>query len=653
MIKHKDTLAIIIFLILVVLVWTGIASLPEAEIVALPETQNGYTLMDYDLENTIYTGAARWDSWPEKLYAPADFQSGTVTDTPVLLTDADYKKIQYATHRLVLTLPAGQLYALYVRSSDFSMRLLIDGVEIGSVGTPGNTRETTEPRVLEKTYYFTPQNETVEIIVHTANFVHGKSGCQPPELTIGTPENILTHTGKLSAFRFAEIGSLITAALYHLGLFLLNRKRKGALYFAICCALFAVMTKTAVLTFLTSYNFFLWIRVEYLTHFFVFMMLTLFIHTLFPRTYNKWILRGYYTLVGAYSLLTLFTDTMFFTGLLVYFEIASGLIILYTIVKLTISLHGGGMKHLLAFLGTLAVALPGLADMLYYRGVVLFDRFTGQYFITPIGMMFFVFCYAMVLSIEYAETERAWFASRDSERRLAAENAMLDSLSQMKTDYLANISHEMKTPLTVMSGYAQRTEEEIEAGETDEKTVKNLRVIQAEARRLAELAGKVLYSAKNLQTGISIVSTNPSDILEHAAAVCAPILEMKGNRLETVCEPNCPVAAANLDMIVQALVNLCANAGKHTKNGVISITARQAGDFIAFAVRDNGNGIAPELLLHIFERGISGDDATGLGLAICKDLINQHGGEIDIDSEIGKGTTVTFTLPLSAKGERV
>jgi signal transduction histidine kinase len=646
MIKNKDTLAIVLFLVLVVLVWAGIAMLPGAQIAAMPQTKGGYDLTNSDLQNTVYTDVEHWDSWPEQLYSPANFEQGAVTDAPIQLSAADYERIQYATHRLTLKLPAGQLYGLYVRSSDFSMRMFIDGVEIGSVGTPGDTREATEPRVLEKTYFFTPKSETVEIIVQAANFVHSKSGCQPPELTIGTPENIQTYSGKLSAFRFAEIGCLLTAALYHLGLFLLNRKRKGALYFSICCALFTVMTKTAVLTFLTNYDFFFWIRVEYLTHFLVFMMLTLFIQTLFPRTYNKWVLRGYYALVGAYSLLTLLTDTTFFTGLLVYFEAASGLIIVYTIVRLAISLRGGGMKHLLAFLGTLAVALPGLLDILHYRGIELFDRFAGQYFIAPIGMMFFVFCYALVLSIEYAETERAWLAARDSERRLAAENAMLDSLSQIKSDYLANISHEMRTPLTIISGYAQQTEEEIEAGEVGEQSVKNLRVVQTEAHRLAELAGQVLYSEKNLQAVIGVVPTKPVEILERAAAICAPILAKNGNRLNTAYQPDCPAVAANLDMIVQVLVNLCSNAGRHTKNGVVSITAKQAGDFIAFTTQDTGSGIAAELLPRIFERGVSGDDATGLGLAICKDVIGQHGGTIKIDSKLGSGTSVTFTLPL-------
>ncbi|GHV33048.1 hypothetical protein FACS18949_05990 [Clostridia bacterium] len=387
--------------------------------------ENGYTLLGYDLGGTIYTSLQHWESWPEKLYTPADFESGAVTDTPVRLTDADYRRIQYSTHRFTLTLPAGQLYALFVRSSDYATRLFVNGEEIGSVGKPGDTRETTVPRVQEKTYFFMAEDETVEILAQAANFVHGKDGGWPPDITIGTPENIQRHTTKLTAFRFAEVGCLLTAALYHLGLFFLNRRRKDALYLSICCVLFTLMTKSPIMTFLGDYNFNFWLREEYLTHFFVFLMMTLLINTLFPRAYHKWVLRGFGALVGVYTLLTLFTDTVFFTGILDYFEIASSLIIVYTVVRLAMSLRGS-MKHLLAFFGVMGIAFPGLYDILYYRNIVLFERLIGHQFISPIGMMFFVFCYALVVAIKYAETERAMLIARESERVRAA---IIDSVA--------------------------------------------------------------------------------------------------------------------------------------------------------------------------------------------------------------------------------
>lgn len=308
-----------------------------------------------------------------------------------------------------------------------------------------------------------------------------------------------------------------------------------------------------------------------------------------------------------------------------------------------------------------ALAVIMLAAAVVLELVNYWFKLVGTF---TVVFQFGVFCFIIALGIESgrymreamgaaAEKLRLEYeinAAQTRERHLAAENAMLDSLSRMKSDYLANISHEMRTPLTIMSGHAQQTEEEIEAGEISAQSIKNLRVIQSEAQRLGKLAGQVLYSAKNLQAGISIVPTRPSEILEHAAAVCAPILAKNGNRLETACEPDCPDAAANFDIIVQVLVNLCANAGRHTKKGVVAVTVKPVGNAIEFAVQDNGSGIAPELLPHVFERGVSGDDATGLGLVICKDVIRQHGGTIDIYSELGQGTTVVFTLPLSGKG---
>jgi signal transduction histidine kinase len=138
------------------------------------------------------------------------------------------------------------------------------------------------------------------------------------------------------------------------------------------------------------------------------------------------------------------------------------------------------MKHLLAFLGVLAVGLPGLLDILHYRGIVLFDRLAGQNFITPIGMMFFVFCYALVVAIGYAETERA---------RLSAEQsvAALERVNLLKTDLMRTISHETRTPLAVIMGFAEITAEDARKNGMSEDSAANLDVIAQEARRMADM----------------------------------------------------------------------------------------------------------------------------------------------------------------------
>jgi signal transduction histidine kinase len=242
---------------------------------------------------------------------------------------------------------------------------------------------------------------------------------------------------------------------------------------------------------------------------------------------------------------------------------------------------------------------------------------------------------------------RQFIMSREAEASLEEKNAVLDSLNRMKSDFLANISHEISTPLTVISGYAQQTQMEIESGEVNDETAGNLRIVQSEAHRLADLAHQVLYTAKNLQTGVAIIPVQTAEILKRAAALCEPILAKNGNRLEIHGIPDCPAVSANLDMILQVLLNLCTNSNRHTKNGTLSVSVKRAGDFAEFTVEDNGSGIAPELLPDVFARGVSGDDKSGLGLAICKDVLRQHGGGIDLYNKHSGGACAVFTLPLA------
>jgi signal transduction histidine kinase len=99
-------------------------------------------------------------------------------------------------------------------------------------------------------------------------------------------------------------------------------------------------------------------------------------------------------------------------------------------------------------------------------------------------------------------------------------------------------------------------------------------------------------------------------------------------------------------MLVQVIYNIMGNAAKHTRNGEIAVSLKQAAGGLETTIRDTGEGIAPEILPHVWERGVT-RDGTGYGLSICKAFVEElHGGHIGIESEPGKGTAVTFTLPL-------
>jgi len=109
---------------------------------------------------------------------------------------------------------------------------------------------------------------------------------------------------------------------------------------------------------------------------------------------------------------------------------------------------------------------------------------------------------------------------------------------------------------------------------------------------------------------------------------------------------------ANPEGLTQVLFNLLQNARKATEQGAIIITAQPSGNYITVTVTDTGSGIPPDILPRVFERGVSGSDSTGLGLPICKEIIEAHGGEISIHNSQctinneKAGTKVIFTLPV-------
>jgi signal transduction histidine kinase len=224
------------------------------------------------------------------------------------------------------------------------------------------------------------------------------------------------------------------------------------------------------------------------------------------------------------------------------------------------------------------------------------------------------------------------------------ENKAIENLSRMKTEFLATISHELKTPLYLMGGFAELTVWEYDAGTFNEETRENLQIISKEAQRLAQLVSNLLEISliepeENVRVPIDAITSRTK-------ALCEPILAKNDNVLEVIVGEGCPPVNANPDAILQVLVNLIENAIRFARDDIVKVSVENLGETVLFNVEDNGDGISPEVVDKVFERGFSGDGGTGLGLAICKETIEVHGGEIKIEKKLDKGTRITFTIPI-------
>jgi len=228
----------------------------------------------------------------------------------------------------------------------------------------------------------------------------------------------------------------------------------------------------------------------------------------------------------------------------------------------------------------------------------------------------------------------------------------LRRLEAIRRDFVANVSHELKTPLTSISGYAETL---LSLPPDPEMARVFLGTILGNARRMQRLVDDLLDLSRiesgrwqPARTEVDVSAAARESWTEVAARPASQAMEFS-----VEVEPGAEKLCADLDAIRQVLTNLMENSLRHTPaGGAIKCLARREGNGVAVAVRDNGTGITREHLPRIFERFYRADASrsreeggTGLGLAIVKHLVEAHGGRVSAESERGRGTTVTCWFP--------
>ena len=229
------------------------------------------------------------------------------------------------------------------------------------------------------------------------------------------------------------------------------------------------------------------------------------------------------------------------------------------------------------------------------------------------------------------------------EKATKAENA-----SRMKSLFLANMSHEIRTPLNAIEGFSRIMAET----DSPEERMNYLEIIESNNSRLLSLINEILDLSRVEAGEISIKKT-PTDLKKLCTDIkqifkfrCPPTVELSWT------EPDMPITMnTDENRLTQVFTNLISNALKHTMRGSIKYGYRiiDEGLNIEFYVSDTGSGIAPEFIDQIFETYASKDaeqqQGFGLGLALCRIIVEKMGGTIKVESELGKGSTFTFTMP--------
>lgn len=311
------------------------------------------------------------------------------------------------------------------------------------------------------------------------------------------------------------------------------------------------------------------------------------------------------------------------------------------------SLEGNRDAKLFTF-GFITLTLFAIPDILVYRFEI---GYWHQKFY-PWGMLIFILILGCILERRFAEARKLL---QNYAIELEAKNAALRQIDQLKDEFLANTSHELKTPLNGIIGLADSLIDGA-TGQLSEQTVFNLSLIVSSGRRLSQLVNDLLdlSQLKHKKIELNIKPVGMREITDVVLMFSEPIVGKKPLHLINKINSDIPPVDADENRVQQILYNLVGNAIKFTDQGTVEVSATIVDDQLEITVADTGIGIPDNKLERIFESFEQADGSiareyggAGLGLAVTKQLVQLHGGNIRAESTVEIGSKLTFTLPLS------
>ena len=587
--------------------------------------------MEFSAE--VYHLVNHWDYYPGQLLSPALFTDAA--NAPKKENDAPIN-ITKGTWRLRILAQPNTYLTLCSYSIDYSTRIFVNGQEVRNIGNVSDdpAQAISKVRYVTLPLYFDDSGET-EIIYQYANFVHNDGGFIQNTL-ISTPKNIDEYQRGLTLNAMVISGGLTMLFFYFLFCAAFQRNREYAAL-AVCCLIIALRNQFFFVQHLlpADISFYIEYRLVILDVSWIPMATVFLLSAFFPQSTGKKQLLGFACLCLVLSALHFMLDTHDLVLLchICYYTCLP--FALWFLLRLFLSFRKQKPDALEAIA---LLAILFFIFMLIREGMATGSNSSVNHFgITPLAMLVCI----LLLAIVNNEKISRQMAQLQEERQ---RNELLLQMNATNNDFLRTVTHELKTPLTVISGYAQLIERQMKRNQLSEKTPERLETIHSEADRLAEMVSQLMDYTYGKAKTAEMTAVSIDELFRSASAIMTPVCEKKQNAL-IFRNDSASHIHGNAELLLQVLINLIVNASRHTDSGQITVDAKDNGDQVEISVSDTGSGIAPKDAPHIFEKGYSTDDGRGLGLSICMDTVRLHGGTLELAQTGPEGSTFRFTVP--------
>ena len=617
--------------------------------------------------------SGQWAFYWNRLLAPEDFERYPLPQKSGFLSihklwfDKDNTESYRgpngtATLRLSLKVgPNTGLMGLELAAMPVAYRMWIDGRLVAEQGRVGGDKAHEEPSFGRKVVFFQPTAPwvTLTLQVSTHNLLGGS--LPHPELLLGTQAQLLEKSGKERRQSMMLLGIFLLMAGYHLALFLFYRRDLSTLYFSLYCLMWLV---NAAIGYIGTWlmpaiepmvSARLIYSLDLLSYYLAVPVITLFFRAMFPEEVPARLPKLVLTATVLFILYLLSAQALGWRPLETRLPQCYHLVPLVCIIWSGICLFKALLNRRsgsgLILAGFAVMATVALNDILHDTKLI----YTG--FFMPYGMLMFIVFQSLALARRFS---RAFHTAEALSQELTEKNIALARLDRLKDEFLANTSHEFRTPL---SGIIGITESLLagSAGKLPSTARHNLTMVAGSGRRLAALVNDILDFSRlrNQDLSINLTSVDARALADMVLTLLAPLAREKSLELVNRIPWDLPQVRADENRFQQILYNLLGNAIKFSDQGRITVTGRADGRQAVFEVSDKGMGIPEEKLSEVFEpfkQADSGDGrscpGTGLGLAITANLVQLHGGKLTVSSTMGKGSVFAFSLALSESPTR-
>jgi len=592
----------------------------------------------------------RWERLltAEEMARPDEAGTGRSIEVPGIWTDYGLPGRGYATYRLkVLTAVDEGPLGLKIPAIAPSYRIMMDDRVIAEAGQVTADRSKAQPRYAPQTVVFDPPNGAFDLIVQIGNELYPQGGIWF-SLTLGTERQMLDGIERDYMIDMAVFGGCALLGLYQVALYVLRREERSTLYFGICCLLGAIRQWVVGGMYLVELfpetNIRILIFLEYLTYYGGVTMALLFVRQLYPKEFAGPACKLLVWIGCAFIATVALLPAEIYTSLIGYYKYVSILSLLYILTGFCLAWWRGRAGALLQLSGWLVFVAAAMHDIAYSNG---YDAWIDLQLV-PYGFILLVFIEAMELARRFTNAYRTIGAMTDE----------LVVMNRLKDEFLANTSHELKTPLHGIMNLSMALSEG-KAGPLNGEQREQLDLVVSVARRMSNLVNDILDLSLLKNKGIQL-QLKPIDVrtvIEAQQEVFRHYIGDKPVLLRLEWPEGLPPVLADESRLLQIVYNLIGNAIKFTAAGEVVVSAKRQRNKLAVSVADTGIGIPADKLGLIFEAFEQAGTSVakeyggvGLGLGIAKRLVELHGGQIEVESAEGSGTVFTFTIPISPTG---